>query len=79
VRKVLTEEEPYPYRHFRYRKIGKEESGATTHKLVSSELRQACLWNWALVIALWSHEKAELAPSVVHAGELPKGPVDRLN
>jgi hypothetical protein len=28
---------------------------------------------------LWSHEKAELAPSVVCTGKLPKGPMDRLN
>jgi hypothetical protein len=36
-------------------------------------------WNWALVIALWSHEKVELVPSVVCTGELLKGPMDRLN
>jgi hypothetical protein len=36
------------------------------------------LWNWALVIVLWSHERVELMPSDVCIGEIPKGPVDRL-
>jgi hypothetical protein len=40
VRRALTEEEPYPYRHFGYREIGKEESGASTHELASFELQQ---------------------------------------
>jgi hypothetical protein len=34
VRKVLREEEPYPYRHFGYREIKKEESIVSTHELV---------------------------------------------
>jgi hypothetical protein len=51
-RKALTEEEPYPYWHFGYCEIGKEESGAMTHELASCELRQAP-WNLALVIVLW--------------------------
>jgi hypothetical protein len=36
-----------------------------------------CLWNWALVIALWSHERVEITPSVFCIGELPTGRVDR--
>jgi hypothetical protein len=30
--------ELYPYRHFRYREFGKEESRDSTHELVSGEL-----------------------------------------
>jgi hypothetical protein len=36
-RRALTREEPYPYRHFGYREIGKEESGVSTHELASGE------------------------------------------
>jgi hypothetical protein len=66
-RKALTEEEPYPYRHFGYREIGKEESGAiSTHELASCELRQAPL-GLALVIALWSLGEKESSRLVLFA------------
>jgi hypothetical protein len=57
VKKALTEEEPYLYRHFGYREIGKEESGVSTHELARSRVTTSTFWNWALVIVLWSHEK----------------------
>jgi hypothetical protein len=37
-RKVLIEEEPYPFRNFRYHETRKEESGASAHELASCEL-----------------------------------------
>jgi hypothetical protein len=43
VRKVLTKEEPYPFRDFGYCRIGGGRVGVSTHELVSHELRQAPL------------------------------------
>jgi hypothetical protein len=78
MRRTLTEEEPYLYRHFGYREIGKEESGASTHELASCKLQQAPL-ELGLGHSIVVTRKGELAPSAVCTGKLPKGPVDRLN
>jgi hypothetical protein len=68
------------YAHFVISGIVRLEEKSWEPRLTNSRVASCdeCLWNWALVIALWSHERAELMPSVVYIGELPKGPVDRL-
>jgi hypothetical protein len=69
--------EVYPFCDLGYREIGREESGASIHKLVSCELRKAPLelgLGHSTVVA----QKSELTPSVVCTGELPKGLVDQL-
>jgi hypothetical protein len=45
------------------------ESQLTNSQVVSCDKR---LWNCALVIVLWSHEKVELAPSAIFTRELSK-------
>jgi hypothetical protein len=49
------------------------EPRLTNSRVVSCDKR---LWNWALVIVLWSHERVDLTPSVVFIRDLLKGPMD---
>ena len=73
---MLTEES---YTHFVILGIVRLEKKSREPRLMNSRVASCDkhLWNWALVIALWSHEEADLASSVVCIGELSKGPVDQ--
>jgi hypothetical protein len=46
--------EPYPYRHFGYREIGKEKSRASTRELAKLRSCDKDFGVRPLVIALWS-------------------------
>jgi hypothetical protein len=71
-RKALTGEEPYPYQHFGYREIGREESGATTHELASCELQQAPLESGLghSVVVAWGERSSFLV--LFAQGSFPK-------
>jgi hypothetical protein len=70
--------ELYPFHHLKYCKIGKEESGVSTRELARLQFVTSDFGNRPWSQCCGRSERVELAPSVVRTGELPKGPVDRL-